>query len=296
MIPVQPILIEIGPITLYSYGLMMALGFMAAYTVLHKEHARLKLNVDNAGTLLIVGLVCGIIGAKLLFVITEWDRFIQDPVGMLFSPSGLVWYGGFLGGFLGMFYYVRRKRLPILQYLDMIGLGGMIGYAVGRLGCHFSGDGDYGIPTNLPWGTIYASGTAKPTTAAADYFSRNPEAAQKWNYTELAANIVDTDRFGSITEFDTTVTMHPTPIYEFIMGVIVFFFLWKLRLKLRTAGMLFGVYLIVMAIQRFIIEFWRLNPVIALGLSQAQLFSILIFIGGLVMIYTLKQREKSGQL
>lgn len=291
----RPILIELGPITLYSYGLMMALGFMAAYTVLHKEHVRLKFNVNNAGTLLIVGLVCGIIGAKVLYVITDWERFVRDPVGMLFSPAGLVWYGGFLGGFAGMFYYVRKKRLPILQYLDMIGLGGMIGYAVGRLGCHFAGDGDYGIPTDLPWGTIYANGTVKPTNAAADYFSRNPEAAAEWNYSELATNIVDHDRFGAITEFDLNVAMHPTPVYEFIMGVIVFFFLWKLRTKLVIPGMLFGVYLLVMPVQRFIIEFWRLNPIVALGLTQAQLFSILIFIAGLIMIYTLKKREKTGR-
>ncbi len=292
----RPILIELGPITLYSYGLMMALGFMAAYTVLHKEHLRLKLKVDNAGTLLIIGLVSGIIGAKILYLFTDWDRFVQDPVRMLFSPAGLVWYGGFIGGFAGMFYYVRKKRLPVLQYLDMIGLGGMIGYAVGRLGCHFAGDGDYGIPTELPWGTIYANGTVKPTTAAADYFSRNPEAAAEWNYRELAAHIVDSNRYGSITEFDLTVAMHPTPVYEFLMGVVVFFILWKLRLKLHPAGMVFGVYLLLMSVQRFAIEFLRLNPVAALGLSQAQLFSIGIFIAGLVMIYILKQREKLNHI
>ncbi len=292
----RPILIELGPITLYSYGLMMALGFMAAYLILHKEHKRLKFNIDNAGTLLIIGLVCGIIGAKLLYIFAEWNHFVEDPVRMLFSPAGLIWYGGFAGGFIGMFYYIRKKRLPILQYLDMIGLGGMIGYAVGRLGCHFAGDGDYGIPTELPWGTIYANGTVKPTTAAADYFARNPEAAEKWNYQELAGNIIDTDRFGAITEFDTTVAMHPTPVYEFIMGVIVFFLLWKFRTKLQPAGMVFSVYLLLMSIQRFVIEFWRLNPVVALGLSQAQLFSIVIFIAGLVMIYVLKQREKPGKL
>jgi phosphatidylglycerol---prolipoprotein diacylglyceryl transferase len=291
----RPILIEIGPITLYSYGLMMALGFMAAYTVLQREHIRLKLNVNNAGSLLIVGLICGIIGAKILYIFTDWNRFVQDPMGMIFSPAGLVWYGGFAGGFLGMFYYIRKKRLPVLQYLDMIGLGGMIGYAVGRLGCHFAGDGDYGLPTNLPWGTIYANGTVKPTHAAADYFSRNPEAAREWNYNELAAQVVDRDRFGAITEFDLTVAMHPTPVYEFIMGTIVFFLLWKFRTRLQPAGMVFGVYLMVMSIQRFAIEFWRLNPVAVLGLSQAQLFSVGIFIAGLVMIYVLKKRGAPGK-
>ncbi len=288
----RPILIELGPITLYSYGLMMALGFMAAYYVLHKEHVRLKFNVDYAGTLLIIGLICGIAGAKIFYIVGEWEQFMQDPVGMLFSPAGLVWYGGFAGGLLGMFYYIRKKRLPILQYLDMIGLGGMIGYAVGRLGCHISGDGDYGIPTNLPWGTIYANGTVKPSVATRDYFARNPEAAERWNFNELSENVVNADRFGIITEFDTTVAMHPTPVYEFLMGVIVFFILWKLRLKLRVAGMLFGAYLIAMAVQRFGIEFLRLNPIIALGLSQAQLFSIAVFIAGIIMIYILKKREQ----
>jgi phosphatidylglycerol---prolipoprotein diacylglyceryl transferase len=287
----RPILIEIGPLTLYSYGLMMALGFMAAYVVLQKEHQRLKFNVNNAGTLIIIGLVCGIIGAKLLYITTDWDRFVQDPVGMIFSPAGLVWYGGFAGGLLGMFYYVRKKRLPVLRYLDMIGLGGMIGYAVGRLGCHVAGDGDYGVPTNLPWGTIYANGTVKPAHAARDYFMRNPEEASRWNFQELSARVVDSDRFGVITEFDTTVAMHPTPVYEFLMGVVIFFILWKLRLKLQIPGMLFGVYLMLMAVQRFGIEFLRLNPVAAFGLSQAQLFSVGIFIVGMVVVFVLRKKQ-----
>lgn len=287
----RPILIEIGPLTLYSYGLMMALGFMAAYIVLQKEHQRLKFNVNNAGTLIIIGLICGIAGAKLLYIIDEWNQFLQDPVGMIFSPAGLVWYGGFAGGLIGMFVYIRKKRLPILQYLDMIGLGGMIGYAVGRLGCHVAGDGDYGIPTNLPWGTIYANGTVKPTHAARDYFMRNPEAAERWNYHELSARVVDSDRFGVITEFDTTVAMHPTPVYEFLMGVVIFFILWKLRLKLQIPGMLFGVYLMLMAVQRFGIEFLRLNPVTAFGLSQAQLFSVLLFFVGMGVVFVLRKKQ-----
>jgi phosphatidylglycerol---prolipoprotein diacylglyceryl transferase len=291
----RPILIELGPLTLYSYGLMMALGFMAAYTVLHKEHQRLGFNVNIASTLLIIGLISGVAGAKILYILGDWERFARDPIGMIFSPAGLVWYGGFAGGLIGMFYYIRKKRLPILPYLDMVGLGGMIGYAVGRLGCHFAGDGDYGIPTELPWGTIYSNGTVKPSYAAADYFARNPEAAEQWNYHELAANVTGRDQFGAITEFDMTVAMHPTPVYEFLMGVIVFFILWKLRTKLHPAGMLFAVYMILMSVQRFAIEFMRLNPIAAFGLSEAQVISVLLFIGGFIMIYLLKRKQQLGK-
>jgi phosphatidylglycerol---prolipoprotein diacylglyceryl transferase len=287
----KPILIEIGPITLYSYGLMMALGFIAAYTVLQKEHQRFNYDVKYASTLLIFGIVCGIIGAKILYIFDEWNRFTADPVGLFFSPSGLVWYGGFAGGLLGMVYYIRKKRLPVLRYLDMIGLAGMIGYSVGRIGCHTAGDGDYGLPTELPWGTIYANGTVKPTQAAADYFARNPESADQWNYYELAHNLVGRDRFGPITEFDTTVAMHPTPIYEFIIGIAAFFILWKLRLKLKLPGTLFAVYLIFMSAQRFGIEFIRLNPIEALGMTQAQLFSVALFAAGCVLFYLLKRKE-----
>jgi phosphatidylglycerol---prolipoprotein diacylglyceryl transferase len=286
----RPILIELGPITLYSYGLMMALGFLAAYTVLYKEHQRLKLDVNIAGTLIIVGLVSGVVGAKILFIIGEWGRFVDDPLGLIFSPAGLVWYGGFIGGLAAMFYYIKKKKLPVLKYLDMIGMGGMIGYAVGRLGCHLSGDGDYGIPTDLPWGTIYANGTYKPTHAVADYFIRNPEEATRWNYHELTANIVGRDQFGVITEFDAAVAMHPTPVYEFIMGVIVFFILWKLRTRLQPAGMLFSLYVVFMAVQRFAIEFIRLNPKIILGLSEAQVLSVILFIGGITALFFIKKK------
>jgi phosphatidylglycerol---prolipoprotein diacylglyceryl transferase len=286
----RPILIELGPITLYSYGLMMALGFLAAYTVLYKEHQRLKLDTNIPGTLIIVGLVSGIIGAKIVYIIGEWSRFVDDPFGLIFSPAGLVWYGGFIGGLAAMLYYIKKKKLPVLQYLDMIGMGGMIGYSVGRLGCHLSGDGDYGIPTNAPWGTIYANGTYKPTSAVADYFVRNPDEASRWNYHELSANIVGRDQFGIITEFDTTVAMHPTPVYEFIMGVIVFFVLWKLRTRLQPTGMLFALYVVLMAVQRFFIEFIRLNPRLLFDLSEAQVMSVLMFIGGLITLFIIKKK------
>ncbi len=286
----RPILIELGPITLYSYGLMMALGFFSAYTVLYKEHQRLNLDVNRAGTILIIALICGVAGAKVLYILGDWSRFVKDPAGLIFSPTGLVWYGGFVGGLAGMYFYIRKKKLHIRQYLDMIGLGGMIGYAVGRLGCHFAGDGDYGIPTNLPWGTIYANGTFKPTNAVADYFFRNPDEAQRWNYHELTGDIVGSDRFGAITAFDTTVAMHPTPVYEFLMGVIVFILLWKLRTRLHPAGMLFSLYVVLMAVQRFIIEFIRLNPKFFLGLSEAQLISVVLFAGGLAAMVFLKKK------
>lgn len=290
----RPILFEIGPITLYSYGLMIAIGFLAGYWVLIQEHKQLKLDPKRAGTLLIIALAGGLAGAKLLFLIGEWSAFIENPVHMVFSPAGLTWYGGFIVALAALYYYVRKNNLPTGKYLDMGALAASLGYPVGRLACQLAGDGTYGTPTNLPWGTIFANGTNKPAHALADYFSRNPEKAELWNYNELSGIVVGSDRFGTITAFDTNVAMHPAALYTFIVGIIVFGFLWGYRKRFRPPGMLFSVAVLLMAIQRFLIETIRLNPRILFNLTEAQLISILLAVASVIAIVLLKKNYRSG--
>ncbi len=288
----KPILFEIGPFTLYSYGLMIAIGFLAGYWVLIQEHKRYKLDPKRSGTFLIIALAGGIAGAKLLFLIGEWSAFVENPVHMIFSPAGLTWYGGFIVALAALYYYVRKNNLPAGKYLDMGGLAASLGYPVGRLACQLAGDGTYGTPTNLPWGTIFANGTHKPTQAVADYFSRNPDKADAWNYNELSNIIVGSDRFGTITSFDAIVAMHPAALYTFIVGIIVFAVLWKYRTNFRPPGMLFSVAVLLMAIQRFLIETIRLNPRILFNLTEAQLISVLLAIASVIAIVILRMKNK----
>ena len=114
-----------------------------------------------ASTITVLGVIFGISGAKILFLIEEWQHFLRDPMGMAFSPGGLTWYGGFILGLTSVYIYVRRKRVPMAKVVDCLGVGLILAYGVA--GCHFSGDGDYGFPTDLPWGTNYENGTYPPS-------------------------------------------------------------------------------------------------------------------------------------
>lgn len=271
-----PELLTIGPFTIYSYGLMLATGFLVANYFLTLELKRRALDPRLAGQITVLALVGGVAGAKVLFLFENWDAFVAAPMRMAFSPSGLTFYGGFLTAMAAIALYLRRKKLAFLQVADVVAPGLLLGYGVARLGCHFSGDGDYGIPTSLPWGAAYANGTYKPARALADYFSRNPEAAKEWNYSELASQVVGRDQFGTITQFDLTVHLHPTPVYEFLLCGLLFLVLWRLRARIQPQGRIFMLYLVFAGMERFLVELIRLNPRIFLGLSQAQVVAVIL--------------------
>jgi phosphatidylglycerol---prolipoprotein diacylglyceryl transferase len=255
-----PVLFEIGPLKIYSYGLMLGVGFLLGSYILTLELKRHKLDPNLGSTITILSVVFGIAGAKLLFLVEEWDSFVKNPLHMAFSPGGLTWYGGFIVGMTAIYLYVRRKRVPYLKVLDCLAVGLILAYGVARLGCHFSGDGDYGFPTNLPWGTNYEKGTYPPSRAFAIF-------------PEITANYP-----GGIVPDNTP--CHPTPVYETILGIIGFIVLWNLRTRGFVDGKLFMIYLMIASAFRFGIEFLRLNPRLLWGLSEAQLISIVMFLIG----------------
>ena len=282
-----PVLFEVGPIKIYSYGLMLGIAFILGSYILSLELKRKKLDPNLASTITLLAVVFGISGAKLLYLIEHWSQFLEEPFDMTFSAGGLTWYGGFIVGLTAVFVYVRSKNVPFLKIWDGLGLALILAYGVGRVGCHLSGDGDYGIPTKLPWGTIYAEGVAKPTVMLRDYFERNPEERSVWAYDSLRATRTGTDKLGkTITRFDEVTTVHPTPIYELILGIIGFIFLWNLRKKDFPDGKLFMIYVMLASTFRFFMEYLRLQPRLLFSLTEAQLLSVILFVLGLMgMIY-----------
>ncbi|HQJ74244.1 MAG TPA: prolipoprotein diacylglyceryl transferase, partial [Bacteroidota bacterium] len=216
------------------------------------ELKRVNLNVNIASEITTIALIFGIIGAKLFHLFEYWDEFINDPL-MAFSPAGLTFYGGFLLATLAIFIYIKRKKLSFLQIADLNAPGLALAYGIARIGCHLSGDGDYGIVSNLPWAYSYAKGTV-PTPPG--------------------------------------VTVHPTPIYELIAGILIFMFLWSKRKKYNVNGKLFFVYLILTAIARFLVEIIRINPRLLLGLSEAQIISIILIIISIIALIILKKKEQ----
>jgi phosphatidylglycerol---prolipoprotein diacylglyceryl transferase len=257
-----PRLFQIGPFTVYGYGLMLALGFIAGSFLLVSEFKRRKLDPNIANNITLIGLIAGVAGSKILHLIENWSSFILDPLGMIFNPGGLTYYGGFILAAFSIYLYGKKKKIKFFTIADAISPGLILGYGIARIGCHLAGDGDYGFPTTLPWGTDYSHGTYPPSVAFQDF----PEITSKFPGGIVPNNI----------------PCHPTPIYEFIMCALICWFLWSIRKKTTPTGKLFMMYLVLSGVERFAIEFLRPNPRILYGFSEAQLISLLLIAGGLI--------------
>ncbi len=272
---VVPVLLTIGPLKVYSYGLTVGIAFLLANYVLVKEFKRKGLGADFANQVTIYAVVFGLAGARILSLIETWKDFLRDPIGMAFSAGGLTWYGGFVLAGIVILWSIKRKGFKFLTVADALAPALILGYGVGRLACHFSGDGDYGIPTTLPWGVDYARGVDPPAEA----FRAMPKIEARYPGGVVPNNIL----------------CHPTPIYEFLACLLIFYVLWRYRKKLVTDGRLFMLYLVLEGIERFLVEFIRLNPRLLFGLSEAQLWSIPLMIIGVIGFIYLPRRMNQGE-
>lgn len=235
-----------GPIGIHSYGLMLATAFITSVFVIQHGLKRRGFVPDVAATIVVAAAIGGIVGAKIYFVLLDGQITFRE----IFSTSGLVWYGGFIGGCLGVLIVVIRSPNPTLATIDIIGPTVLLGYGIGRIGCFLAGDGDYGPPSDLPWAMAFPNGTVP-----------------------------------------TDVPVHPTPIYETLISFTFFGILWSQRHKLEDIpGVLFGASLILLGVERFFAEFWRITPRVLGWMTGAQLFSIAAFIVGIILIFWARSR------
>ena len=238
--------LHFGPITLPTFGLMVATGLLVASYILQADFRRRAINSD---AFLIIGIagLAGIVGARLYHVLESPADFFADPWPLLISRFGFAWFGGFLGGFAALMILARYERIPALVMFDACSPAAAVGYAIGRIGCLLSGDGDYGIPTTLPWGMSFPNGVV-PTN----------------------------DR------------VHPTPLYEFFVWMLIAYVLWLLGNRVlkqkRSAGLVFSAYLVLTGIARFLVETIRLNPRSFFGMSNAQAASVASILLGIVLV------------
>src|SRR2546428_4697379 len=197
--------LHLGPLTLPTFGLMVATGLLVSAYILQADFRRRGIRAD---AFLIIGIagLAGIAGARLYHVLESPSEFFADPWPLLISRFGFAWFGGFLGGFAALLILGRREKIPTLAFLDASSPAAAVGYAIGRIGCLLSGDGDYGIPTNLPWGMSFPNGL-EPTTKAC--------LERGW---------------------PASCNVHPTPIYEFLGGVIIRALLWRMATKAMGSG------------------------------------------------------------
>ncbi|MBL0175409.1 MAG: prolipoprotein diacylglyceryl transferase [Ignavibacteria bacterium] len=262
-----PELLHLGPVTIYSYGLMLGVAFLVSNLLITRELRRLGQDPTLATTVTMFALVGGVAGAKLFHLLENWSEFLANPGHMLLSSGGLTWYGGFLLATLLIFLYFRRRKLSLMAFADVAAPSLALGYGFGRVGCQLAGDGDYGIPSHAPWAMTYPNGTV--STLA----SQNPGLAQQ--YADLFP--------GQPVPAD--IPVHPAPVYEIILAVALFSLLQARRKKPLPVGSQFGLFLVLHGLCRFGVEFIRLNPLLVLGLSQAQLISLALVAWGAFLLF-----------
>jgi phosphatidylglycerol---prolipoprotein diacylglyceryl transferase len=155
--------IELGPLTLQTFGLCFALGFLASGALIARRLKELGRPPDWAYELVFAALVGGLVGSRLDYILQNLDQVQDDLLGSLFSGSGLVWFGGVVGGAAGVLIWARFRRWVGFSLLDLCAAPLALGYAIGRVGCQVSGDGDYGVASDLPWAMPYPEGTVATT-------------------------------------------------------------------------------------------------------------------------------------
>jgi phosphatidylglycerol:prolipoprotein diacylglycerol transferase len=283
--------LHLGPLTIPTFGLMVATGLLVAAYVLQADFDRRRGGFLKRGYLsksnqpshhdegfLIIGIagISGLVGARLYHVLESPRAFFADPWPQLFSRYGFAWFGGFLGGFIALFFLAKHYGIPVLEFMDACSPAAAVGYAIGRIGCLLSGDGDYGVPTKLPWGMSFPNPATVPTTGPWDSASHSGVC----------------NRFG----LPENCTVHPTPIYEFLIWILIAVILWRLGKKAldgSAAGRVFSAYLILTGLARFLIEFIRINPRSAFGIfSNAQTAGIISVVLGVVLMW--RKRQPAG--
>jgi phosphatidylglycerol:prolipoprotein diacylglycerol transferase len=266
--------IDIGPVHLGTFGLLLWLAAVAATVVLHKNFVRNGVDADALSVVAFV-VIAGVIGAKTWHELQDLHN-LKLAFGMMGAPgwkhpfdvmmeflhwfqAGFAWFGGMLAGiamllwqgyhahFKGPSEGVPGARVGGLRMLDLAAPAAAIGYGVGRIGCLTSGDGDYGINTTLPWGVHMAKNALVPPTP--------PNAL-----------------------------VQPTPVYELLFSLALAWLLWRLGSKTRSVGWLTGLYLVLSGVGRFLVEFVRINPRLYWGMSNAQVAALGSVVVGLIVM------------
>jgi phosphatidylglycerol---prolipoprotein diacylglyceryl transferase len=158
--------IDLGPITLQTFGIAFACAFVAAGAVAARRLKEIGKPAEWAYEMILAALIGGVVGARVYYVAENYDAVKNDFFGHLFSGSGLVWYGGAIGGAIAVLIWAYLRRMLNLQLLDLAAVPLTVGYAVGRIGCQVSGDGDYGRAWDGPWAMAYPHGSVPTHTPA----------------------------------------------------------------------------------------------------------------------------------
>jgi phosphatidylglycerol---prolipoprotein diacylglyceryl transferase len=292
------------PLPIPMFGLMVAISIIIAAIILIKELKRkealgvfvpVTITIKKIKTdvlphqlvpnIILVAMVAGMIGARIFSILEYPDEFINDPWGTIFSASGLTFYGGLILGSAAVLIYLRKHKIPVVPYIDAAAPALILAYGIGRIGCQLAGDGDWGIVNINP---------------VPGFLGFLPDWLWAYNYPHNVIN-EGINIVGCTSQYCHVLPspVFPTPLYEVLMSVLIFFFLWVIRKKIKVPGVLFSVYLILSAIERFLIEKIRVDSEYHIGnmyIKQAEIISFTLFLMGAILIFVFRNKYKREKL
>jgi phosphatidylglycerol:prolipoprotein diacylglycerol transferase len=259
---IYPFVLQLGPVEITGYGLMMMVALLMGGWLIAIELKRRGLADDYAADAVAAAVIGGIIGAKL------WYVAVTQDADALFSRGGLVWYGGFIGGTAAVILNGWRLKVPLRWTMQLVAPALPAAYALGRIGCFLVND-DYGRPSDLPWAVKFPRGLPPSTAASMEQLFGIP-----------VPEGIDPS---------TVLAVHPTQIYEAILMLAAFMWLWTLRKSGRPVGWIFGLYLVIAGVERFLIEILRAKDDRFLGpFTLAQLTSVVLIAVGMWVMSRLR--------
>ncbi len=238
---------------------------------------------DHTWSIVFIAAIFGIIGSKIFDQLENWNSFVQDPIGSLFSFSGLTFYGGLIVAGIAVIWYAEKHHIQWRHLGDSIAPSLIIAYGIGRVGCQIAGDGDWGIVNNL----------VRP-----GWLKFLPDWLWAYNYPHNIINegILIPRCYGQHC-MQLAQGVFPTPVYETTLALLIFAFLWAIRKKLKTPGVLFAIYLILNGVERFFIELIRVNntyDIFGYHITQAEIISVfLVLFGGGLWVFLEKSKMRA---
>ncbi len=276
---------------------------------------------DRVGDIIILGLIFGILGAKIFDNLENWGEFVKDPFGHLFSASGLTFYGGLIMAAIAICWYAAKRGIKVVHLVDAAAPALMIAYAIGRIGCQVAGDGDWGIYNSAyvtdnngksivangndfndrlkANSTYFLKGDVKSVDEVRHKSFKGPSFLPSWMFAYAYPKNVNVDGVvipGDNDEHNRMLPLpvFPTPFYETVTCVLLFLFLWSIRNRIKIPGIMFGIYLMLNGIERFFVEKIRVNTTYPIfgHPTQAEIISTLLFFAGLCLIFIKMRRSK----
>jgi len=253
-----PNVLELGPLPIRSFGLMVALALFAGSLRLAASFARYGIDRRLAEKYVTAAGISGLLGARLWYIAENCSYVQQDLFAALFASAGFTFYGGFIIASIVLYVMAKRDGVGVARFCDALGPALALGYAIGRLGCQLSGDGDYGSATEGFWGMSYSTGVV-PTPAG--------------------------------------VRVYPTPLFESVISLVILFVLSRVeqsRTVLTKPLQRFGLYLALISLERVFVEVFRINPEVLAGLSEAQVIGAVLLCLGVLFIFAPRPQNMEG--